>query len=164
MDRTLAPLRSGSHVRIWTPPDWPWGAIEAGGVAVEWTGGSPGHPSSFGLLGGRLSPGTSRILVPSDGPRFYEGHNGNADRATFGLPSEYSAWILKVVPEGLTITTAAAGVASSSPLVFMFLARALAAFLRDGIPIEDDAVRAVILGAVDWVVASPFYGSPKREA
>jgi hypothetical protein len=161
MDRTLVPAMPKAHVRIWTPPDWPWGPIETGAVALEWAASHAGHPSTFGMLGGRRNSGVSQVLVGSEGPTFYEGHNLRADQTTFGLPREYVSRILEAVPEGLVITTAAAGAASSSPLVFMFLARALDAFLRDGIPVDDDAVRAVIQAAREWVIASPFYRSPK---
>lgn len=142
VDRLLGRAPRGPVIRIWTPPDAPDGASDRESIVIEWCHGQPGHPSTYGMLGGRLGSGATTFLVSEHGPRFRQACDDLVNRAALGLPREYRADILGVVPDSVVITAAASGEVTSSPLVFMVLARVLMAFLRDGVPEEDAQVRA----------------------
>jgi len=135
--RELVRDRPFGRIRIWTPPDRPKGAA-ASPIVVEWAG-LVGDPSSYGLLGGTLVEGETRIDAPLDGTAFPDSLARN-DRGAFGLPAGYRAGVLAAVPFGLAVSVAAHGMASSSPLTFGELARLLVIFLRHGIPEGDDEV------------------------
>jgi hypothetical protein len=147
VDRILGRAPEGPAIRIWTPPHAPDGVSDGVSIVIEWCHGQPGHPSTYGLLGGKLGSGATTFLVPEDRPQFRQACKDLVNRAVFGLPREYRAEILRVVPDSVVITAAAAGETTSSQLVFRVLARVLMSFLRDGVPEEDAQVRAAFRGS-----------------
>lgn len=128
-----------SRLRIWTAPDGPAGAVVAD-VCVEWIA-RPGHPSSYGLLGGYLGATPSEPVAWPAGP-YPQSLAGGTDRVEFGLPKEYIPAIADLAGQ-LVVTVAAHGQVGSSLLVFRRLASVLLGFLIDGVPdSEDDVWRA----------------------
>jgi hypothetical protein len=127
------------RLRLWTAPDGPGGVpIPTDGLCVEWAG-QVGHPSSYALLGGRVSDGKAGLLkVRLTGP-YVDSPAGAADVVEFGLPEDYAVAVGRGVDGAgeVEVTLAAHGRAGSSPVVFARVGRLLAVFLRDGVPADD---------------------------
>jgi len=101
---------------------------------VEWAA-RPGHPSSYGLLGGHLGGAPSdRDAWPTG--QYPESLAGHSDVVEFGLPQEYLDALAAVRGE-LVVTVAAHGRVGSSIVVFRRLASVLIDFLTNGIPVQD---------------------------
>jgi hypothetical protein len=110
-------------------------------LTVEWAGRS-GHPSSYGLLTGRLSARPS-IAAPDAGVAYPDSLAGAADDVRWGLPAEYRRAVAEAVAglaEPLRITDAAHGLAGSSPYVFRVLTGLLGRMLATGVPVDDDEI------------------------
>ena len=110
--------------------DGPLGG-SADGIAVEWAG-QVGHPSSYGLLGGRAA-GLTRLDVPERGA--YEASlAGTSDDVTFGLPAEYRQAVGEGLSSPVALGVAAHGQVGSSEYVFRRLAALLSALVSVGVP------------------------------
>lgn len=137
MLRELHGGRGSGRLRLWTAPEGP-GRVSTptDGLCVEWAG-QVGHPSSYALLGGRLSDGTpGQVRVDLTGP--YVGSlAGAADVVEFGLQEEYAVAVRRGVNGAVQVTIAAHGRVGSSPVVFARVGRLLAVFLRHGVPADD---------------------------
>jgi hypothetical protein len=125
-----------SWLRVWTAPDAPAGIAPAD-VCVEWAA-RPGHPSSYGLLGGHLGAAPSDRDVWPTG-QYPQSLTGRSDDVEFGLPQEYLDAVEAVRGE-LVVTVAAHGRVGSSTVVFRRLASVLIDFLTNGIPVQDAEV------------------------
>jgi hypothetical protein len=126
--------RAGESLRVWTSANGPLDEV-AEGLTVEWAG-QVGHPSSYGLLGGRSSQVTQ--VAPGDARGYEESLAGAADQVRFGLPSEYAAAVSDALTTPVEVTIAAHGLVGSSPAVFSRVAAFLALLLRDGVPEDDE--------------------------
>lgn len=121
------------RMRVWMNAEGPLDeAID--GLAVEWAG-QVGHPSSYGLLGGRAGEVT-RLEVPERGS--YQGSlAGASDEVAFGLPAEYRQAVGQGLRSPVALTVAAHGQVGSSAYVFRRLASLLSALISDGVPATD---------------------------
>ena len=126
-------------LRLWTPPDRPAPGVDpATMICVEWAGGMVGHPSTYGLLGGREARGETESPVDLPLGRFPASLAGTADVVEFGLPTEFERVVLDEARSRIVVTVAAHGLVGSSPLVFGGLTRMLLWVLEHGIPTTDE--------------------------
>jgi hypothetical protein len=125
--------RLGQRLRVW---DDARGLLGDGGegVAVEWAG-QFGHPSSYGLLGGRESQADQTDHVVS--VRFVSRLAGASDWVEFGLPDEYLGAVLDEFGSQFEVVVAAHDRIGSSERVFRRLARMVTALLAQ--PVTSDA-------------------------
>ena len=138
MDRLFVRQVRPARLRVWTPPDGPVaGIVEQ--LVIEYAG-RVGHPSSYGLLGGSLSTSTHPVELRLDGEPFAATMAAREDAARFGLPAEYSTAVASALSDGVVVTVAAHGLASSSQLVFASLASALSRWLAAGLPDDPDVM------------------------
>ena len=126
-------LRRGERLRVWKNADGPAGAA-LGGVAIEWVE-QAGHPSSYGLLGGRLSAVVH--VAPSEEGPFELNLAGSGDDIQFGLPDEYRHAVTTGLHSPIEIVVAAHGRVGSSDLVFRRLVARLSELLARGVPESD---------------------------
>ena len=131
--RVSVPLLPAGRWRLWLPPDWPFGEPPfATAVGLEWVSRQPGHPCSYGLLGGHLTgTGEAAITAPVAGDPFPGSLAGRAEEVRTGLPDEYRPVVLAATDNRpLVITTAAHGLVGSCALVFHRLTTVLADILE----------------------------------
>jgi hypothetical protein len=110
-------------------------------ATVEWAG-RIGHPSSYGLLGGRLAA-SAGVEVQSSGAKYKDALASRSDDVRWGLPAEYDAAVqsmLEVRPQPVRVSTAAHGAIGSSEYVFQRVALLLCRVLAGGLPTEDSEV------------------------
>ncbi len=110
---------------------------------IEWAG-RVGHPSSYGLLGGRRTSGDAQVAVTYDGTPTYKGSlAGRSDKVLWALPAEYERAVINVLrqqPVPVVVTDAAHGEVGSSEYVFHTLAAMLGHVMAAGVPADDDDV------------------------
>ncbi|HEX4519553.1 MAG TPA: hypothetical protein VH063_08250 [Gaiellaceae bacterium] len=116
-----------------------WQGNDDEGIAVEWLG-QAGHPSSYGLLGGRIPQG-ARLHGPQSLGPWSRSLAGTADEVEFGLPDEYSGAAREGLGEGVELTVAAYARIGSSQQVFRRLAGCLTDLIPK-IPSDDEALWA----------------------
>jgi hypothetical protein len=127
--------RDGERLRLWNCADGPAGE-DADGLTVEYAG-RVGHPSSYGLLGGRRS--TVASLHPLASGRYESSLAGDSDDVEFGLPNEYKPAVAAGLHRRVEIVIAAHGRVGSSESVFRRLAATLSDLLdSDDVPTEAD--------------------------
>jgi hypothetical protein len=125
--------RPGERLRVWDDARGPLG--DGGeGVAVEWAG-RVGHPSSYGLLGGRESGGAQTDHVESIG--YVSSLAGASDAVEFGLPDEYRDAVRDEFGTRFEVVVAAHGRIGSSERVFRRLAATVRSLLAQ--PATSDA-------------------------
>jgi hypothetical protein len=102
-------------------------------VVVEWLGTQPGHPGSYGLLGGyRIDdsePSRIELSMAPEG-RFNESLAQRADTVEFGLPDEFRDAILEFLSSArhsIVVTLAAHGLQGSSDSAYQHVADLLIA-------------------------------------
>jgi hypothetical protein len=125
-------------MRLWWMPGFRTGSRLPSSARVVW-GGRPGHPSSYGLLGGSTFR-QARLAVSSDESTYRDSLAGSADNVRWGLPVEYQAAVLDALtqqPRPVMVGTAAHGAIGSSSSVFRGLAVLLARLLATGVPDND---------------------------
>jgi hypothetical protein len=124
---------------MWTPPDRPAPGVDPTTmICVEGAGGMVGHPSTYGLLGGREAHGEADSPVDLLRGPSQAALAGRADIVEFGFPTDFERVVLEEARARIIITVAAHGLASSSPLVFRGLTRMLLWVLDHGIPTTDE--------------------------
>jgi hypothetical protein len=101
-----------------------------------------GHPSTYGLLGGREARGETESPFNLPLGRYTASLAGKADVVEFGLPSQYERVVLDEGRSRFIVTVAAHSRVSSSPLVFRGLARMLVWVLDHGTPTTDEEMWA----------------------
>lgn len=138
--RDLARAGSQMRMRIHVTPTGFWDRSERPrSLSVEWAS-RVGHPSSYGLLGGRPYD-TPLLSVASYGAIYKESLAGPADKVRWGLPDEYRTIIqqtLAAQPAIVAVTEAAAAAVGSSAHVFATLATMLATLSTSNL-LPDDA-------------------------
>jgi hypothetical protein len=92
------------------------------------------------LLGGRLRTEESDRVLELASRVFSGSLAGRVDAVTFGLSDTRNRAEVELAAPDVQVTVAAEGLYGSSPMVFRWLARMLAALLRDGIPARDEGV------------------------
>jgi hypothetical protein len=128
--------------RIWGPGELLPGETTAhpGRIVAEWCDRA-GHPTSYALLGGRISP-VPAIHADNAG-YFADALPGNNDRVRWGLEfADYTQAIqdqLAMIETPIEITVAASGEIGSSKVAFSWLARFLGSLLQAPDVIGDDA-------------------------
>ena len=126
-------------LRIWAPCGVRRDSLLPLNLTVEWAG-RVGHPSSYGLLTGRLSARAS-IGAPGAGAAYPDSLASDADDVRWGLPVGYRPAVAEAIAglaQPLRITDAAHGLVGSSPHVFRVLTGLLSGLLAVGVPIDDD--------------------------
>jgi hypothetical protein len=133
---------SGRRWRIWGPGELLPGETTAhpGRIVAEWCGRG-GHPTSYALLGGHISPAPA---IHADRVGYFANAlPGSNDRVRWGLEfPHYTQAIqdqLATLQTPVEITVAASGEAGSSPVAFSRLTRFLGSLLQAPELIGDDA-------------------------
>jgi len=138
--RELARAGSQMRMRVHVTPTGAWDRSERPrSLSIEWAG-RVGHPSSYGLLGGRPYDAPV-VMVESYGAIYKESLAGPADEVRWGLPDEYRTTIqetLAAQPAIVAVNDAAFAAVGSSAHVFAALATMLAT-LSTGKLLPDDA-------------------------
>jgi hypothetical protein len=132
--------RGTSAIRVWVAPSAPAGIddVPPGTVTAEWRSSRVGHPSTYGLLGARLSATGAPPTLLGQGEPFTESLAGIGDRVTFGLDARERAAVTEAAP-GLRLVLAGQGRVGSSPVVFFALGRFLGRLVDSGTSPTEDA-------------------------
>jgi len=131
-----------TRITIWSGADGPL-ALSSGSVGIEYRG-RLGHPSSYGLLAGRLRQGETISVfdVPAGAAGQVSPPVKGEDVVVGIVDAEYAAAVNSACVRrgiGLDITAVAAGEISSSRIVFSKLATLLCVVLsRRTLDLEDN--------------------------
>jgi hypothetical protein len=137
-ERLLIRKEPAMSLRIWTTLGYRSGSDLPSSATVEWSGRA-GHPSSYGLLGGRRSSRPHISVFPS-GAKFRDALASSSDDVRWGLPAEYEAAVglaLESQLQTVAVSQAAHGLVGSSVDVFRALTVLLCRLLAGGVPRED---------------------------